>query len=154
MLVIDPNRSTGVPLNDFYRRPSPGSIRAYDYHDPVTMPAADIAENPYWKRDVRRNYARTAVYAQNDIAGLLTVGNVKNPRIGKGAEGEKQLVAVKEADKGILAKVLEERKELVKDEVLTNGLPPLPGNGWHLNLLPPSQQSYPMHEYPMTRGFT
>lgn len=91
------------------------------------MPAGDIAENPYWKRDVRRNYSRPSVYRQNDIAGLLTVGSAAAPRIGKGAEGEKQLVAVKAQENGILAQVLESQVGAAKDVLGPNGLPPLPG---------------------------
>ena len=88
------------------------------------MPSADIAENPYWKRDVRRSYPRPAVFKQNDIAGLLTLGSAAAPKIAKGEEGAKQLVAIKSED-GTLSKVLEQvnAREILQD----NGLPPLPG---------------------------
>lgn len=33
--------------------------------------AADIAQNPYYGRDVRRNYPRLAVYSQEEVAGLI-----------------------------------------------------------------------------------
>lgn len=122
--AVDPNRSSGVPLNPTYRNPAPGSVSATAYTDPVTMPAADIAENPYWKRDVRRNYPRPAVFRQNDIAGLLTLGSAAAPRIAKGEEGAKQLVAIK-SENGALSRVLEQvnAKEILQE----NGLPPLPG---------------------------
>lgn len=109
------------------------------------MPAGDLAENPYWKRDVRRNYARTAVFEQNDIAGLLTIGSRAAPRIGKGAEGEKQLVEVKALDAGVLAKVLESKKDAAKEVLGTDGLPPMPGSGWKFKHL--EEGSYPS-QYP------
>jgi hypothetical protein len=128
-LAVDPNRSTGVPLNPTYRNPSPGSVPAVAYTDPVTAPAGDIAENPYWKRDVRRNYARVAVFKQSDVAGLLTLGSAAAPRIGKGEEGQKQLVAVK-SEEGTLAKVLEQVN--AKEILDKDGLPPRPGQGWSI----------------------
>lgn len=122
---MDPNRSSGVPLNPTFRNPAPGSYPAINFTDPVTIPAGDIADNPYWKRDTRRNYARTAVFKQNDIAGLLTVGSVAAPRIGKGSEGEKQLVEVKEGG-AVLAAVLE-REGAAKEVLGADGMPPRPG---------------------------
>jgi hypothetical protein len=124
VFALVPERSSGIPLNPTYRNPSPASVPATAYTDPVTIPAADIAENPYWKRDVRRNYARTAVFRQSDVAGLLTLGSVANPRIGKGEEGAKQLVSVKSAE-GQLADVLQD-KSLAKAVLGEGGLPPVP----------------------------
>lgn len=123
--AIDPNRSTGVPLNSHFRVPAPMSVPAVAYTDPVTTPAGDIADNPYWKRDVRRNYARTAVFKQSDISNLLTLGSVANPRIEKGDAGAKQLVAAQGLEEGKLAQVLE--KVPAKEVLQENGLPPLPG---------------------------
>ncbi|KAI5813149.1 NADH-ubiquinone oxidoreductase 21.3 kDa subunit [Pyronema omphalodes] len=145
--AVDPNRSTGVPLNGTFRYPAPGSQRGLEFTDPVTIPAGDIAENPYWKRDVRRNYARTAVFKQSDIAGLLTLGNKEAPRIAKGKEGENQLVAVKQQE-GILAKVIEENGKLAAKDVLkANGLPPLPG--FKVTWKEGDQDaSYPKDQYP------
>jgi hypothetical protein len=33
--------------------------------------AIDIAQNPYYGRDLRRNYPRLAVYSQAEVAGLI-----------------------------------------------------------------------------------
>ncbi|KAF8247885.1 21 kDa subunit of NADH dehydrogenase [Wilcoxina mikolae CBS 423.85] len=148
--AIDPNRSSGIPLNPTFRVPAPGSASPLTYTDPVTVPAADIAENPYWKRDMRRNYARTAVFKQSDIAGLLTLGSVVNPRIGKGEEGKKQLVAVKTQEEGVLSKVLELQKERIVGEVLGgNGLPPLPGKRvqWKLDQVGSYTSEYPCRNF-------
>ena len=127
---MDPNRSSGVPLNPNFRNPAPASVPATDYTDPVTLPAADIAGNPYWKRDTRRNYPQMSTYKQSDIAGLLALGSAANPRIGVGAEGEKQLVAVKEESEHGLSLAFEKGGEKAISEVLADGgLPPFPGQG-------------------------
>jgi len=147
--AIDPNRSSGIPLNSTYRYPAPGSVPGLTYTDPVTVPAADIAENPYWKRDVRRNYPRTAMFKQSDIVGLLQLGSVVNPRIGRGEEGKKQLVAVR-SEEGTLAQVLELEKARVAGEVLgEDGLPPLPGRrvNWKLDQEGSYSSEYPCRNF-------
>lgn len=131
MLAVDPERSSGIPLNPTYRNPAPASVPATGYTDPVTMPAADIAENPYWRRDVRRNYPRLSTFRQSDIAGLLSVGSVVNPRIKAGEAGAQQLIAIKEGgSKGVLSLAFEKDGGRAISEVLgPGGLPPLPGTG-------------------------
>lgn len=137
-LQIDSKRSTGVPLNPLFRNPPPAGQDPKAYDDPVTAPAGDIAENPYWKRDVRRSYPRLSVVNQGDVVGLLTVGSQAAPKedvLQIGDAGQKQLVAVQEQgrrtglpaffkkDKGNMAAVLG-----------ANGLPPLPSNlGQNMN---------------------
>lgn len=90
------------------------------------MPAADIADNPYWKRDMRRNYPKLSSVTQGDVVGLLTVGSAASPspNLLAGEEGNKQLVAVKqEGEKGLSAYFESEKGTAVLAE---NGLPPLP----------------------------
>ena len=62
------------------------------------MPAGDIAENPYWKRDVRRSYPKLSVVKQPDVVGLLTVGSAAAPKdtLQIGDAGNKQMGTVKE----------------------------------------------------------
>jgi len=104
-------------MNRFYRNPPPaaGDPRLYD--DPVTVPAGDLAENPYWKRDVRRSYPRLSVVNQGDVVGLLTVGSQSSPKedvLQIGDAGTKQLVAVKEEGlKGGLSAFFEKDKKKV-----------------------------------------
>lgn len=95
------------------------------------MPAADIAGNPYWQRDVRRNYPRPSTFRQSDIAGLLSVGSAANPRIEVGEAGAQQLVAIKEGGaKGVLSLAFKKDGNRAISEVLgPGGLPPLPGTG-------------------------
>ncbi|KAL0942802.1 NADH-ubiquinone oxidoreductase 21.3 kDa subunit [Colletotrichum truncatum] len=131
-LAIDPNRSSGVPLNPTFRNPAPGSLDPLSYDDPVTVPAGDIADNPYWKRDARRNYPALSVVNQADVVSLLSVGSAANPRVELiGEAGEKQLVATKEEAKATgLAPYLEKNAakaiEASKETLFTNGLPPTP----------------------------
>lgn len=131
-LAIDPERSNGVPLNPHFRNPPPGANNPLEYDDPVTFPAGDIADNPYWKRDVRRGYPQLSVVDQSQFAQLLTVGSAEAPKVDLiGEAGEKQLVAVKQESETGLAKALEKTSDATKD-LFVNGMPPLP-SGQTLN---------------------
>ncbi|KKK24246.1 hypothetical protein P175DRAFT_0504427 [Aspergillus ochraceoroseus IBT 24754] len=132
LLAVDPNRSTGVPLNSQFRLPAPGALPPLSYDDPVTVPAADIADNPYWKRDGRRNYPRVSTVNQADAVGLLTVGSQAAPKdhiLQIGQAGEKQLVSVKqEGEERGLAGLFKKDKNGIKGVLGANGLPPTPRN--------------------------
>jgi hypothetical protein len=78
-LAIDPERSNGVPLNPHFRNPPPGANDPLQYDDPVTLPAGDIADNPYWKRDNRRGYPQLSVVDQSQFAQLITIGSAEAP---------------------------------------------------------------------------
>lgn len=122
---MDPNRSSGIPIKHF-RNPTPGGLDPKDYDDPVTLPAADIADNPYWKRDVRRSYPKLSAVTQADAVGLLTIGSAANPsaKLLAGEEGDKQLAVVKtESQKGLAAYFDTAKGTAVLGE---DGLPPLP----------------------------
>jgi hypothetical protein len=128
--AIDPNRSSGVPLNPYFRNPAPAQLEPHTYTDPVTIPAGDIADNPYWKRDARRNHPRLSVVGQAEQVALLTVGSAAAPRVELiGEEGSKSLVAAEEEGKtGGIAAYLEKNGVEAAKAVLaqTGGLPPLP----------------------------
>ncbi|KAB8303094.1 hypothetical protein EYC80_004547 [Monilinia laxa] len=128
IFAVDPTRSNGVPLNPQFRNPPPGSNEPFSFIDPVTLPAGDIAENPYWKRDSRRNYPQLSFVAQGDVVALLSVGSEGKPR-GElvGEEGAKELVRVEEEGKGGLARFFESGKGEKPLEVFgKGGLPPTP----------------------------
>ncbi|KAL3473739.1 hypothetical protein BJX99DRAFT_232925 [Aspergillus californicus] len=132
LLAVDPDRSTGVPLNSQFRLPTPGALPPLSYDDPVTLPAGDIADNPYWKRDVRRNYPKVSTVNQADAVGLLTVGSQAAPKdeiLQIGEAGEKQLVSVKEegVERG-LAGLFQKDKNGIKGVLGPSGLPPVPCN--------------------------
>ncbi|KAK4982798.1 hypothetical protein LTR66_009092 [Elasticomyces elasticus] len=130
-LAVDPKRSTGIPLNPQYRNPPPGSLDPKLYDDPVTVPAGDLAENPYWKRDVRRQYPRSSIVKQPDIVGLLSVGSAAVPKedvLQIGDAGVKQLVAIKEEGQKGLSAFFEKDSKAVASVLGPDGMPPLPTN--------------------------
>jgi len=101
------------------------------YDDPVTVPAGDIADNPYWKRDARRAYPALSVVGQADAVALLTVGSAAAPKQELiGEAGTKALVAAEEEGKSKgLATFLETKggqSGAVIQDLLVDGLPPLP----------------------------
>ncbi|KAJ5113570.1 hypothetical protein N7456_002104 [Penicillium angulare] len=142
VLAVDPERSTGIPLNSQFRLPTPGSLPPLSYDDPVTVPAGDLADNPYWKRDVRRNYPQLSTFTQADSVGLLTVGSEAAPKddvLQLGEAGAKQLVSVKEqAEERGLAALFEQDKKSIQGVLGANGLPPTPAG---MNTTPVAQQS-------------
>lgn len=130
MLAVDPERSTGVPLNPQYRNPPPGANPPQVYDDPVSVPSGDLAENSYYKRDIRRNYPRLSVVQQNDVMGLLSFGSKIQPKenaLKGGDAGEKQLIAFRRhgEDKG-LAFQLDGNMNAKAGILGPNNLPPFP----------------------------
>lgn len=117
-------------MNPYNRNPAPGSNDPAAYTDPVTLPAGDIAGNPYWTRDARRNYPRHSVVGQAQQVALLTVGSAALPKVELvGEEGSKALVAAQEGGKeGGVAVYLEGGGVEAAKAVLaaTGGMPPLP----------------------------
>ncbi|KAI0389654.1 NADH-ubiquinone oxidoreductase 21.3 kDa subunit [Xylariaceae sp. FL0594] len=133
VFAVDPNRSSGVPLNPHFRNPAPGALDPLTYDDPVTLPAGDIADNAYWQRDARRAYPKLSFVNQGDAVALLSVGSAAQPKAELvGDAGAKQLVAAAEEGKeGGLAAYFEKKGaqkalEEVKETLLVGGLPPLP----------------------------
>ncbi|EMC97118.1 hypothetical protein BAUCODRAFT_32861 [Baudoinia panamericana UAMH 10762] len=128
-LAVDPNRSTGIPMNPHFRNPTPGGNDPSLYDDVVTVPAGDLAENPYWKRDVRRQYPQLSIVNQADVVGLLTVGSAAAPKedvLQIGDAGNKQLVALKEEGQQGLAAFFEKDKSAFKGILGPDNMPPLP----------------------------
>ncbi|KAL7949465.1 hypothetical protein V8C42DRAFT_310954 [Trichoderma barbatum] len=138
--ALDPNRSSGVPLNPYFRNPTPGALDPKTYVDPVTLPAGDIADNAYWKRDVRRAYPQLSVVTQGDAVSLLTVGSAAQPKVELiGEAGDKALVAAQKEGETGLANFLEKAPKDVAKDVFIDGLPPLPSGqsltagGWDVH---------------------
>lgn len=128
--MVDPNRSTGVPLNPQFRNPPPGANPPEAYDDPITLPAGDIADNAYYKRDIRRTYPRLSVIKQNDVVGLLAFGSQANPKDGvlqTGNAAVKQLVQVnqQEEEKGLSTQFRKDIKA-PSDILGLDSLPPFP----------------------------
>ncbi|KAH9961233.1 NUZM, NADH-ubiquinone oxidoreductase 21.3 kDa subunit [Russula dissimulans] len=68
-VAVDPAISSGLPLPAVNRQPPPGS-RPEKYSTPASK-ASDPAQNPYWKRDVRRAYPQLSVVTQSELSTLL-----------------------------------------------------------------------------------
>jgi len=68
-LAVNPEISSGLPIANISRYPPPAS-RPEAYSTPATK-ASDPAQNPYWKRDVRRAYPQLSVITQSDLSTLL-----------------------------------------------------------------------------------
>lgn len=127
VFAVDPTRSNGIPLNPQFRNPPPGSNDPFSFVDPVTLPAGDIADNPYWKRDSRRSYPRLSVVNQGDVVGLLTVGSESAPKKELiGEAGTKELVQVKQEGETGLAAYFKGGKGRALESLGKDGLPPLP----------------------------
>ncbi len=128
-MAIDKNRSNGVPLNPYYRTPAPGQQDPLTITDPVTFPAGDIAGNPYWKRDARRNYPRLSVINQAEAVALLAVGSSAAPKAELiGEAGTQALVAATEEGKakGLGAYLPTKPLAETANDLFIDGLPPTP----------------------------
>ncbi|KAH9931140.1 21 kDa subunit of NADH dehydrogenase [Epithele typhae] len=68
-IVVDPEISSGLPIQGVHRFPPPAS-RPERYATPATK-ASDPAQNPYWKRDVRRAYPQLSVVTQSELSTLM-----------------------------------------------------------------------------------
>jgi hypothetical protein len=127
IFALDPKRSTGIPMNPQFRNPPPGALDPNTYDDPVTVPAADLAENPYWKRDVRRRYPKLSTVTQADAVALLEVGSAAAPKQELiGDAGSKQLVAAQEEGVKGLSVAFQKNAALGKDVLGPGGMPPMP----------------------------
>lgn len=116
-----------MPLNPQYRNPPPGSNDPGSFVDPVTLPAGDIADNAYWKRDARRSYPQLSFVTQGDVVGLLSVGSKSAPKKELiGEAGTKELVQLKQEGETGLAAYFKSGKGGALETFGKNGLPPLP----------------------------
>ncbi len=138
-----------MPVNAHFRNPPPGGNDPKEYDEPTTTPAADLADNPYWKRDVRRNYPKLSVVRQPDVVALLTVGSAAQPKedvLQIGDAGKKQLVTVQEEGERGLSAFFEKQKGASLGVLGPNGMPPLPPSlhrsEKRYNLISDEEQTY------------
>jgi len=101
-VVVNPEISSGLPLSGVFRYPPPGS-RPERYSTPATK-ASDPAQNPYWKRDVRRAYPQLSVVTQTELSSLL-IQHSQAQSIAAPAEGQ-------ESDKSSVPATAKEPMEL------------------------------------------
>ncbi|KAH7914133.1 NUZM, NADH-ubiquinone oxidoreductase 21.3 kDa subunit [Hygrophoropsis aurantiaca] len=97
-VVVNPEISSGIPLAGVHRWPQPAS-RPEKYSTPATK-ASDPAQNPYWKRDVRRAYPQLSVVTQPDLSSLLIQHSEAKsiPAPSEGKESEQSSILVKAAE--------------------------------------------------------
>lgn len=137
-------------MNPMFRNPPPGGNDPKAYDDPTTVPAADLADNPYWKRDTRRSYPKLSVVKQSDVVALLSVGSAAQPKedvLQIGDAGNKQLVEVKEEGERGLSAFFEKQKGAAKGVLGPNGMPPLPTSQHptdkQYTIMSDAEQAYP-----------
>ncbi|KAG0300324.1 hypothetical protein BGZ98_009263 [Dissophora globulifera] len=113
-LTVNPKVSTGMPSAKEFRFVAPGGQPKTEVpNDPL---ANDIAQNPYYGRDYRRNYPRLAVYSQEEVAGLIAAK--ESLAIGSG-----ESAVAKTGENLSLTEVLESAKAPL---YTPNNLPPQP----------------------------
>ncbi|EAU91628.1 hypothetical protein CC1G_09310 [Coprinopsis cinerea okayama7 len=146
VVAVNPAISTGLPLPTEHRYPPPAS-RPEKYSTPATK-ASDIAQNPYWKRDVRRAYPQLSVVTQAELSQLL-IEHSAAPSVAAPKEGEAGVPAA--AEKVELADAI---ATITKDnQVYTEAkLPPAlptPYKKWEPSLSPPPPHN-PHSYFPMS----
>ncbi|PPQ67318.1 hypothetical protein CVT25_005902 [Psilocybe cyanescens] len=87
VVAVNPEISSGLPSASLHRYPPPAS-RPEQYSTPAGK-ASDPAQNPYWKRDVRRAYPQLSVVTQSDLSTLL-IEHSNAPAVSAPTEGADQ----------------------------------------------------------------
>ncbi|WOO85244.1 NADH-ubiquinone oxidoreductase 21 subunit [Vanrija pseudolonga] len=122
VLVVNPEISSGLPLQDKHRMPPPAS-RTERYATPATA-ASDVAFNQYYDRDTRRAYPQTSVVTQTELSELL----LASPTLAA-VEAPKTEVATEAAPLTAVLAKLPEGTAFVAAGIQTGsatGLPPTP----------------------------
>ncbi|KAL1922925.1 uncharacterized protein VTP21DRAFT_9301 [Calcarisporiella thermophila] len=121
LFTVNPEVSDGVYVREF-RRPAPGSpINKYEM---LKTKNSDVADNYYFKRDMRRAFPREAIYSQQEVAGLLLAAHAGSLPAPSEASGETSVTARTEGN----AALTEALAKISQNEVLYDAqkLPPLP----------------------------
>ncbi|KAF9158882.1 hypothetical protein BGX20_003194, partial [Mortierella sp. AD010] len=133
-LTINPKVSTGMPDPKEFRFIAPGGQpKAFVPSDPL---ADDIAQNPYYGRDFRRNYPRLSVYTQEEVAGLIAAK--ESLAIGSGES------AITKAEDLSLTEVIKNAKTPL---YTTANLPPVPTIRSRKWIRSPDQPPVPSGKY-------
>lgn len=121
VLTLVPNRSSGNPIVALYRNPPPGGQigNLKKYKEAVSIPAGDIRNNFYHRRDYRRNYPQVHGFDQTKLSGLLKLGSAAAPRVSVGDKGTQELAAFTGNDKIYLSTSLAQAPaSVIKGEIL------------------------------------
>ncbi|KAH7923727.1 NUZM, NADH-ubiquinone oxidoreductase 21.3 kDa subunit [Leucogyrophana mollusca] len=137
-VVVNPEISSGIPIAGINRWPQPAS-RPEKYSTPATK-ASDPAQNPYWKRDVRRAYPQLSVVTQPDLSSLLIQHSEAKaiPAPSEGKEGEQSSLPAKAAEimdlAGAIATITSTQK--VYDQARLPPKVPTPFKKWRAERAP------------------
>jgi len=140
-VVVNPEISSGLPLPSINRMPPPGS-RPEQAATPATK-ASDPAQNPYWKRDVRRVYPQLSVVTQPELATFLLQSPDQPPK--EGAENSSVPARTPDLNTAI-ASIYQSNKAYSK-----SSLPPIPRSSfkrWSPETSPPAPHD-PSAYFPM-----
>ncbi|KLO19521.1 21 kDa subunit of NADH dehydrogenase [Schizopora paradoxa] len=133
-VVVNPEISSGLPLASLNRYPQPGS-RPEKYATPATK-ASDPAQNPYWKRDVRRAYPQLSMVTQEELSTYL-LQTPEQPQV-EAPTDEKSAVPVQKAPAIDLTAAIATITS-AKKVYSTSNLPPTPPSSfkrWRPELAP------------------
>lgn len=133
---------------------SPAPVSQPEYKKPLTA-ASDLSNNPYYKRDVRRNYPRTAVYTQPDVGRLLLGANTPcGLPSEEGKDSELKAEATAAGVPSIEVKDIAEALEKLHQPVYSNSnMPPAPGKPYIYRVSPEQQVEGSGEYYPSYRVF-
>ncbi|KDQ57611.1 hypothetical protein JAAARDRAFT_58199 [Jaapia argillacea MUCL 33604] len=127
--VVNPEISSGIPIATLNRWPQPAS-RPERYSTPATK-ASDPAQNPYWKRDVRRAYPQLSVITQTELSSLLLQQPENQSTITAPSEGQESSVPVvsKGVDLASTITSITSTRKVFTEAKLPPGLP-IPHKRW------------------------
>ncbi|KAJ1725278.1 hypothetical protein LPJ53_000505 [Coemansia erecta] len=133
---------------------SPAPVSQPEYKRP-TPPASAIYNNPYYKRDVRRNYPRTEVYTQSDVGRLLLGVNTAEKIASPEQQQQQNATTAETANVPVVeVKDIVEALQKVSGPVYSAAnMPPVPGTPYKYKLSPEQYTEGPGEYYPSYRVF-
>ncbi|KAG6917826.1 hypothetical protein DXG01_000886 [Tephrocybe rancida] len=148
-VVVNPEISTGFPIASINRRPQPAS-RPEKYNTPASI-ASDIAQNPYWKRDIRRAYPQLSVITQDELSTLL-IEHSTSPTIAAPTEAKPDALATTKAPLDLTEAIasITTAQKVYSESKLPPSLP-VPHKRWIPKRAPDAPHDphayFPMHMY-------
>ncbi|KAH6913780.1 hypothetical protein BKA70DRAFT_1369231 [Coprinopsis sp. MPI-PUGE-AT-0042] len=143
-IVVNPEISTGLPLPTEHRFPPPAS-RPEIYNTPATK-ASDPAQNPYWKRDVRRSYPQLSVVTQPELSQLL-IEHSSAPSVAAPGESASVPAKAQNVDLAQAIATVTKSNKVYTEAKLPPALP-TPYARWKPQLSPPAPHT-PYSYWPM-----
>ncbi|KAJ1826655.1 hypothetical protein LPJ73_008954 [Coemansia sp. RSA 2703] len=152
-LWLSDYKDSMIPRTTF-RSPAPASQPEYKKPTP---PASAIYNNPYYKRDVRRNYPRTEVYTQPEIGRLLLGANavekISSPEQQNAASTDAQATEAASVPAVEVKDIFEALQKVGGPVYSAANMPPVPGTPYKYKLSPEQYTEGPGEYYPSYRVF-